>query len=74
MSAIGTKRTFHCRQSMSAFGVRADINIQKRHACEWSAKPQCFAAAVQQWTLSATDFVTLLRVQAREGLFAKIIS
>jgi hypothetical protein len=28
MSGFGTKRTFECRQSISAFGIKADIAIE----------------------------------------------
>jgi hypothetical protein len=33
MSAIGTKRTFGERQSMSAFGGKADIEISEPNVC-----------------------------------------
>jgi hypothetical protein len=33
MSAFGTKRTSSYRQSMSAFGGKADISIAELHVC-----------------------------------------
>ena len=33
MSAIGTKQTFERRQSMSAFGSKADMAIALRNVC-----------------------------------------